>query len=124
MDAVIQRELGKMSAVDESQSPSVRCYMCNVRLVPIGDSRKGGACHSDWPSRQFHKKCWREMDDDDKADYYYDRRVYIVVGYKDKDRAKDSGAKWDPDRKLWFAEDDYTYRERLSAYAVVDAETP
>ena len=30
--------------------------------MPIGDRRKRGTRrHNDWSSRQYHKKCWKEM---------------------------------------------------------------
>ena len=34
------------------------CHCCGGKLVPIGDARANGACHEDWPSRRYHKKCW------------------------------------------------------------------
>lgn len=34
------------------------CALCGGRLVAVGNSRKGGKPHDDWPSRQYHKKCW------------------------------------------------------------------
>ena len=34
------------------------CHCCGGKLVPIGDARANGACHRDWPSRRYHKKCW------------------------------------------------------------------
>ena len=34
------------------------CHCCGGKLVPIGDARANGACHGDWPSRRYHKKCW------------------------------------------------------------------
>jgi hypothetical protein len=40
-----------------------KCKRCDKTLVPaIGDRRKRGTRrHSDWSSRQYHKKCWKEM---------------------------------------------------------------
>ena len=34
------------------------CNCCGGRLVPVGDARANGACHRDWASRRYHKKCW------------------------------------------------------------------
>ncbi len=36
----------------------MNCKLCNKKLVPIGNLRKNGKCHSDWKTRQYHKKCW------------------------------------------------------------------
>ena len=39
-----------------------KCKRCDRTLVPIGDRRKRGTRrHNDWSSRQYHKKCWKEM---------------------------------------------------------------
>lgn len=40
------------------------CYKCKRKLVPIGDARENGAGHKDWNTRHYHKKCWKEMNDD------------------------------------------------------------
>lgn len=51
--------------------PEGFCIHCCTRLVAIGDARANGAQHGDWPSRRFHKKCWKwllqrdELDDED-----------------------------------------------------------
>ena len=45
---------------DHEMIPPGYCQECAGKLVPIGDARENGAWHSDWPSRQYHKKCWRE----------------------------------------------------------------
>ena len=42
--------------------PKPKCKRCDKTLVPIGDRRKRGTRrHNDWSSRQYHKKCWKEM---------------------------------------------------------------
>ena len=40
--------------------PARYCHMCDSKLVPIGHARKRGAPHKDWPTRKYHKKCWKE----------------------------------------------------------------
>lgn len=37
------------------------CYHCGKPLTPIGNARTNGADHEDWDTRQFHKKCWRQL---------------------------------------------------------------
>ena len=42
--------------------PKPKCKRCDKTLVPIADRRKRGTRrHNDWSSRQYHKKCWKEM---------------------------------------------------------------
>lgn len=41
------------------------CHSCGTKLVPIGKSRVGGKDHKDWYNRKYHKKCWKEMMDED-----------------------------------------------------------
>ena len=36
-----------------------RCWRCQGKLVPVGQSRCNGKGHDDWTSRYLHKKCWR-----------------------------------------------------------------
>jgi hypothetical protein len=36
-----------------------RCWRCQGKLVPVGQSRCRGADHDDWDTRYLHKKCWR-----------------------------------------------------------------
>lgn len=39
------------------------CKHClsGKKMPTIGYSRNGGAAHADWPFREYHKKCWIEM---------------------------------------------------------------
>lgn len=37
----------------------MKCKMCNKTLVPIGTKRSNGKQHSDWDTREYHKKCWQ-----------------------------------------------------------------
>ena len=37
------------------------CHHCMKKLVNIGYSRMGGADHSDWSTRKYHKKCWKKI---------------------------------------------------------------
>ena len=34
------------------------CRICGTKLMPVGDSRRNGKSHRDWPDRAYHKKCW------------------------------------------------------------------
>jgi hypothetical protein len=39
-----------------------QCLCCQGRLVSIGTSRANGKrTHHDWDSREFHKKCWKDI---------------------------------------------------------------
>ncbi len=40
------------------------CNYCYKKLVPIGYNRTNGAKHGDWASRKYHKKCWKELNDE------------------------------------------------------------
>lgn len=41
------------------------CQRCYKSLVPIGSSRTNGAAHDDWEARQYHKKCWVELKEEE-----------------------------------------------------------
>ncbi len=41
------------------------CLHCGSKLVPIGHSRYGGKDHPDWTDRKYHKKCWKELQEDE-----------------------------------------------------------
>lgn len=103
------------------------CYICGCRLAPVGNSLPYSRIVNDyikkWVERGVHDGCWYAMDKDDRDDYRYKRRVYIVVAAKDEDDAKDWGARWDPERELWYATSEYNHTEYLSAYTVVDTDT-
>ena len=53
----------KASAKPKPTKPKrKKCKRCDKTLMPIGDRRKRGTRrHNDWSSRQYHKKCWKEM---------------------------------------------------------------
>ena len=70
------------------------CVACKCKLVPIGKSRKNGKSHTDWSGRQYHKACWKELTW---------QKTYFTVDYNQKDEAKALGAKWDADKKSWYA---------------------
>ena len=36
-----------------------KCWKCGGKLIPIGTSRRNGACHDDWEERILHKQCWK-----------------------------------------------------------------
>ncbi len=93
-----------------------RCISCYQRLVPIGNDREHGANHDDWPGREFHKKCWKSLSQEEKQFYSDNKRVYICVDYEKKEEAKALGARWDADEKRWFAEDEHSYSSELSVF--------
>ncbi len=37
------------------------CQECGGTLRAVGNSRKNGKNHDDWKSREYHKKCWKEI---------------------------------------------------------------
>ena len=37
------------------------CEYCNKPLVSFGYNRQNGKAHNDWKTRQYHKKCWKEL---------------------------------------------------------------
>ena len=37
------------------------CLACSKVMPKIGHARANGANHPDWPSRAFHKACWKAM---------------------------------------------------------------
>ena len=39
------------------------CLECFRPLVPVGGSRRNGACHNDWETRRFHKRCWSQIEE-------------------------------------------------------------
>lgn len=43
--------------------PSGYCHHCCTKLVPVGHARSNGRSHNDWPTRKYHKKCWKELKD-------------------------------------------------------------
>lgn len=49
----------------------MNCKHCNKKLVPIGNARKNGKCHSDWASREYHKKCWITVMEFQRLEFLY-----------------------------------------------------
>ena len=39
--------------------PHGPCHACARPLQPVGFARKNGKAHADWPTRRYHKKCWK-----------------------------------------------------------------
>lgn len=37
------------------------CKECGRPLKSIGTARKNGKPHPDWATREYHKKCWKEL---------------------------------------------------------------
>ena len=47
-----------------------KCERCGKALVSIGTSRKNGKrYHDDWSTRKYHKRCWKEMQDEEEDDF-------------------------------------------------------
>ena len=46
-----------------------KCWHCGGKIVPVGNKRFNGACHEDWDGRYLHKKCWKELRDEDLDDF-------------------------------------------------------
>ena len=42
-----------------------KCWHCGGKLVPVGSARMNGAAHDDWDGRYLHKRCWRELKDEE-----------------------------------------------------------
>jgi hypothetical protein len=42
------------------------CWHCEGKLVPVGNARINGAAHDDWDCRYLHKKCWRELKNEEE----------------------------------------------------------
>lgn len=45
-----------------------------------------------------------------------EKRVYLNIPFRDKDKAKENGARWDNDRKSWYAPDK-SYTELIEFYS-------
>lgn len=45
-----------------------RCWSCGGKLIPVGSSRFNGAAHDDWDGRYLHKKCWKELRNQEEND--------------------------------------------------------
>lgn len=48
-----------------------KCKLCKKTLKAIGNSRKNGANHNDWKSREYHKKCWKEVKDNERVREFF-----------------------------------------------------
>ena len=72
----------------------MKCQMCGKPLVAIGYARANGQNHSDWRTRKYHKKCFKDLE---PCEIYYD------IPYESKDFAKDLGAKFNSSVKSWYA---------------------
>jgi len=44
-----------------------KCEYCNGHLVPVGSARSNGKDHADWNTRKLHKKCWKEMQENERS---------------------------------------------------------
>ena len=46
--------------------PKGKCAKCGKALVAVGKSRENGKDHRDWKTRSLHKKCWKEVQEDEE----------------------------------------------------------
>ena len=37
------------------------CKLCQKPLTKIGRMRQNGKGHNDWPTREYHKQCWKNL---------------------------------------------------------------
>ena len=45
------------------EKPVGQCVRCHKTLRAIGTARVGGKkTHGDWPQRNLHKQCWKEVE--------------------------------------------------------------
>ena len=51
----------------------MKCIECGKTLVAIGQSRSNGKGHYDWSSRQYHKKCWLQVQNQRQAQEYVEQ---------------------------------------------------
>lgn len=56
------------------------CQYCDGRLQPIGHDRLNGRDHPDWPTRKYHKKCWKEIYNSDYDSYSDHNRLSKIDG--------------------------------------------
>lgn len=50
--------------------PNKKCEYCDKPLVSIGRERANGKrSHGDWETRKYHKKCWKQMKDDEVDEF-------------------------------------------------------
>lgn len=89
-----------------------KCIVCKRSLVAIGSARENGVSHhNDWASRQYHKKCLKDL---------IWKKDYFSVPYERREHARSLGAKWNPNLKYWYAPNDYVYQNLRAHYAWVD----
>jgi hypothetical protein len=48
--------------------------------------------------------------------------IYLHISFEEKDDAKSMGAKWDPDKKLWYAPDE-SFKKLIEKYSAPSAKT-
>lgn len=42
----------------------MNCKHCNSCIKSFGAARKNGKNHPDWETREYHKKCWKKIQED------------------------------------------------------------
>jgi hypothetical protein len=89
-----------------------KCIVCGRALVAIGNARENGVSHhDDWVTRQYHKKCLKDLNW---------HKSYFSVPYKRKEYAKSLGARWDPRVRHWYSPNDAVYENVFNDFAWVD----
>ena len=43
------------------------CKLCNKKMPPIGNKRENGKSHNDWETREYHKKCFKNKCEFERA---------------------------------------------------------
>ena len=89
-----------------------KCIVCGRALVAIGNARGNGVSHhDDWVTRQYHKKCHKNL---------IWQKDYISVPYERREHAKSLGARWDPRVRHWYSPNDAVYEKLFNDFAWVD----
>ena len=58
------------------------CEKCGKPLRAIGTARKNGKNHADWDSRNLHKKCWKEEEENKRNMSYINFNINNINFYK------------------------------------------
>ena len=85
----------------------MKCILCNTALQPIGHARRNGKDHADWATRKYHKECWKRLTP-------LKHRMYFDIPFDDRELAKSSGAQFDPEVKMWYADYTCVYKSLMS----------
>jgi len=57
------------------------CKECGKPLKLIGTARKNGkTSHGDWATREYHKSCWKELENKKNSyNYILNQKINLVV---------------------------------------------